>query len=136
MKLRRHHTNDLTAHTFQFDRTSDDGGIASKALFPQSVAQDNIIVFADGIFPGTERSPKFGLRSENRQQLCGNFRACKPHWFAKTSEIEFVTLGVGSDVHRVDLLAHGNERTLRISPGNANQFRGLGGKGERRGECH
>ena len=33
-----------------------------------------------------------------------------------------MSLGVGCDVHGVDLLAHGGERTLGIGSGNAHQF--------------
>ena len=122
MEVCGHDANDLTTHAFKFDRASDDCGIASETLFPKSVAQDNIVVSASGVFTRTKRTSEFWPGSQDRQQFSGNFGSRQPDRLSKAGEIEFVALGIGGDVHRMDLLTHGNERTLRIGSGHADQF--------------
>ncbi len=117
MEVHRHHSKDLAAHTFQFDGTPNDRGIASEALFPKGMTQDDIVVSVGRIFTGVEGPPQLGMRSQNRQQFGGHGRPSQADRFAKAREIKFVALGICGNVHRVDLLPHRSKRSLRITSG-------------------
>src|SRR5579864_776532 len=122
MKVCGHYTEDLSAYAFEFDGTSDDRGIASEALFPEAVAQNDISVITRRIFASVEGSPKFRLSSQNREQLSRHCRPREADRFAEASEIEFVALRISADFHGVDLLSHRDEGALGISPSHADQF--------------
>ena len=124
-EVRWHNANDLTAYTLELDGAANNIRVFLEALFPEAMAQDHCVVLANTILAGIKDSPQFRPRTQNRKQFSGDQGASQADWLFTSGQIELVALGVATDVHRMNLLTHRNQRALRIRAGHADQLLGL-----------
>ena len=117
----RHDADHFARHPVELDDASDDAGVAAEFPLPQAVAEDGVAVTADGIFPCSERAAQLRGHAQNREEVRRDERGAQSDRLAAAGEIDLVAIRVPGDIHRSDLLAHLDERALRVGPGDADE---------------
>ncbi len=125
-EARGHDADDLTVDAFEFDGAAKNCWVAAKTVGPEGVAEDDVAILTCEILGREKSAAELCVGAENGKKLGRDIRAGETNGFAGPGEVEFVAFGVSGEVHRADLLAHGDDHAARIGSCDSDELFGMG----------